>query len=185
MGRSHVCVVLKRALPECCETAAKIICGKETIDNSRHEITSVKRLWQGTEQKSGRDRGSGTGQPHAGQGSNVTRMRKWLMSEMDPPKQQKEVCTDHSEYLHSSPSAPRNTQQPVQAHRPIPGWWKAAALPEGRDKGSALLFTPQPGTTPTSGSWGSFGSSRTRQPVPHWCPALQAAVAPWAKAGYF
>lgn len=60
VDRSHVCVVLKRALPECYErAAAKIIRDKETVDNSRHEIWLSKPT-------------ADTGQPHAGQGSDAT-----------------------------------------------------------------------------------------------------------------
>lgn len=76
---------------------------------------SVNRPQRGTEG------GSDSGQPHAGQGSDATRVRKELMSKVDTPKQQKEVCTGHSKDLHSSPSVPCNTQHPLQGHNPPPG----------------------------------------------------------------
>lgn len=48
LDRSHVCVVLKRALPQYYErAAAKICCDKETVDNSRYEIRFSKRTAAG------------------------------------------------------------------------------------------------------------------------------------------
>lgn len=117
---------------------------------------SVNRPQRGTEG------GSDSGQPHAGQGSDATRVRKELMSKMDTPKQQKEVCTGHSKDLHSSPSVPCNTQHPLQGHKPPPQaveGCSAAPLPQGRGEASALLLTPRLGTAPMPGSRGSSGSS--------------------------
>lgn len=86
-------------------------------------------------------------------------MRKQLVSQMDTPKPQKEVCIGHSKHLHSSPSAPSNAQHPVWGHKSLPGQQAAAPLPQGRGEGSALLLTPQLGVGPMPGSLGILGSS--------------------------
>lgn len=121
----------------------------------------------------GTERGADAGQPHAGQGSDATWVRKHLMSEMDTPREEKEVCIGHSNHLCSSPSAPYNTQCPVRGHTPLPGQWKAALLPEGRAEGSVLLLTPQLGAAPTPGSWRSFGPGHWSVPR---CTAAQQHV---------
>ena len=129
---------------------------KKPLTTVNMKSGSVNRPQWGTE------RGSDTGQPHAGEGSDATQVRKQLVSEVGTPKQQKEVCIGHSEHPRSSPSVPCNTQHPIRGHKPHP--WavegcSAALLPEGRGEGSALLLTLQLGAAPMPGSQGSFGSS--------------------------
>lgn len=96
---------------------------------------SVSRPQRGTK------RGSGTGQPHAGQGGDATRVRKQLVSEMDTPRQQEEISIGHSEHLRSSPSVLCNTQHPVRGH-------KRRSAPRGKRGG----LSTAPHTAARSGS---------------------------------
>lgn len=165
LARSHVCVVLKRALPQYYErAAAKIICDKETVDNSRHEIWLSKPAVVG----------------------HGARVRHWAA-----PRRSGERCHAGEKAARVRDGHPQATEgglhwpqrtpalfsiSSLQHPTPCPGaqtppraveGCSAALLPEGRGEGSTLLLTPQLGVAPTPGSQGSFGSSPPERAEAH------------------
>lgn len=117
---------------------------------------SVNRPWQCTE------RGSDTGQPRAGQGSDAMQVRKQLVSEMDTLEQQKEVCIGHSKHLRPSPSVLHQflatPDTPSGDTNPSPGGGRLLCPP--RDEARAQRCSSSAaGSGSSAGSWGSFSSS--------------------------